>query len=74
MFHTVAGNNIHIQLFFPYTNPKSVEQTIHRIYDQQRYFALPSYVDGLVQDCRNSIANALELLQSCTKPFVVCVV
>ena len=24
--------------------------------------------DGLVQDCRNSIANALELLQSCTKP------
>ena len=26
------------------------------------------YVDGLVQDCSNSIANALELLQSCTKP------
>ena len=24
-------------------------------------------VDGLVQDCSNSIANALELLQSCTK-------
>ena len=24
-------------------------------------------VDGLVQYCRNSIANALELLQSCTK-------
>ena len=24
--------------------------------------------DGLVQDCSNSIANALELLQSCTKP------
>ena len=27
-------------------------------------------VDGLVQDCSNSIANALELLQSCTKPSV----
>ena len=26
------------------------------------------YIDGIVQDCRNSIANALELLQSCTKP------
>ena len=26
------------------------------------------HVDGLVQNCRNSIANALELLQSCTKP------
>ena len=28
------------------------------------------YVDGLVQDCSNSIANALELLQSCTKPSI----
>ena len=25
------------------------------------------FIDGLVQDCSNSIANALELLQSCTK-------
>ena len=28
------------------------------------------YIDGLVQDCSNSIANALELLQSCTKPSI----
>ena len=27
-----------------------------------------SYIDGSVQDCSNSIANALELLQSCIKP------
>ena len=27
----------------------------------------PIYLDGLVQDCNNSIANALELLQSCAK-------
>ena len=27
--------------------------------------------DGLVQDCSNSIANALELLQSCTKPSIM---
>ena len=26
------------------------------------------HIDGLVQDCSNSIANALELLQSCAKP------
>ena len=26
------------------------------------------YIDGLVQDCSKSIANALEFLQSCTKP------
>ena len=25
-------------------------------------------IDGLVQDCSNSIANVMELLQSCTKP------
>ena len=30
------------------------------------------YIDGLVQDCSNSIANALELLQSCTKPSICC--
>ena len=28
------------------------------------------YIDGLVQDCSNCIANALELLQSCTKPSI----
>ena len=27
------------------------------------------YINGLVQDCSNSLANALELLQSCTKPL-----
>ena len=26
------------------------------------------YIDDLVHDCSYSIANALELLQSCTKP------
>ena len=28
------------------------------------------YFEGLVQDCSKSIANALELLQSCTKPTI----
>ena len=28
------------------------------------------YIDGLVQDCSNSTANALELLQSYTKPSI----
>ena len=27
-----------------------------------------AHINGLVQDCSNSIANALELLQSHTKP------
>ena len=29
---------------------------------------LSCYIDGLVQDCSNSIALAMELMQSCTKP------
>ena len=28
-------------------------------------------IDGLMHDCSNSIANALELLQSCTKPLIL---
>ena len=28
------------------------------------------YIDGLAQDCSNSIVNALELLQSCAKPSI----
>ena len=35
----------------------------------RRWYNQP-YNDGLVQDCSNSIANALELLQSCTKPSI----
>ena len=27
-----------------------------------------AYIDGLAQDCSNSIVNALELLQCCTEP------
>ena len=29
-----------------------------------------THIDGLVQDCSNSIVNALELLQPCTKPSI----
>ena len=29
-----------------------------------------AYIDNLVQGCINSITNALELLQSCTKPSI----
>ena len=30
------------------------------------------HIDGLVQECSNSIANAMELLQSCIKPLIYC--
>ena len=28
------------------------------------------HIDGLAQDCCNSIANALELLHACIKPLI----
>ena len=31
---------------------------------------MQSNIDGLLQDCSNSIAKAMELLQSCTKPLI----
>ena len=36
----------------------------------KQFISLCLYFDGLVQGCSNSIANALELLQSCTKPSI----
>ena len=38
------------------------------LWAKARVFAFILNIGGLVQDCSNSIANALELLQSCTKP------
>ena len=35
-------------------------------------FARDIYIDGLVQERRNSIANALELRLSCTNPSICC--
>ena len=32
------------------------------------YKVASDHIDGFVQYCSNSIANAMELLQSCTKP------
>ena len=37
-------------------------------YQQMTEYA---YIEGLVQGCSNSFANALELLQSCPKPWYV---
>ena len=38
--------------------------------DQTKVLQQWRYIDGLVQDCSNSTANALELLQSSTKPSI----
>ena len=33
-------------------------------------FGTSLYIDGLLQDCSISIANPLEILQSCTEPSI----
>ena len=40
------------------------------IYPSIESFYNPHYVDGLVQDCSIPSALAMEILQSCTKPFI----
>ena len=37
---------------------------------QTKYVIYMPYIDGLVQDCSNPIAYALELLQTCAKPSI----
>ena len=40
------------------------------IYFWKHKYVAADYIDGLVQDCSISIANALAILQSCTKPSI----
>ena len=45
-----------------YVHEKSYADLMHR--------SMKNYIDGLVIDCSISIADALEILQSCTKPSI----
>ena len=49
-------------------------QTWHRIMSYKGHTLgkiwVPNHVDGLLQDCSNSSASAMELLQSCAKPSI----
>ena len=51
--------------------PAVLHQTVPLKYNQIRPRKCKIYyIDGLVQACSNSIANALELQQSCAKPSI----
>ena len=50
-------------------------ETQHKIHNSACFAILPMpvsslHIDGLVQDCSISIANALEILQSCTNLMI----
>ena len=49
------------------TNIKMVQKSF--LLKNKDLFILQGHIDGLVQDCSNSSALAMELLQSCTKPL-----
>ena len=51
------------QRFDPRKELIYISSTINLLY-------IPRNIGGLVQDCSNSIAKALELLQSCTNPSI----
>ena len=49
------------------------DNTEHLWSKTQVIMEVHSYIAGLWQDCSHSIANALGLLQSCTKPSIYCI-
>ena len=50
---------------------RAISQEIIRCLNHQSLKSLwKLHINGLVQDCSISIANALEILQSCTKPSI----
>ena len=54
---------------WPVTSPHK-RPVMRKMFPFDDFIILWNNIDGLAQDCRNSIANALELLQSCTKPSI----
>ena len=47
--------------------PENMYQSRIKSSQNQNQQDLEEHIDGFVQHCSNSIANVLELLQSCTK-------
>ena len=46
----------------------------HCLLSMYIYITTKTHIDGLVQERRNSIANALELWLSCTDPLILCII
>ena len=55
----------------PKSNPDLILEVWRYIWPGVLPFSL-LYIDGIVQDCSNSSALAMEILQSCTKPLISC--
>ena len=45
-------------------------KSVYHLHECIKNMYFHQHIDGLVQDCSNSVAGALELLQSCTKPSI----
>ena len=67
-----SSNNQHDKIGFC-ENVTPADQTTHIRHGWIQYMWWNwEHIDGLAQDCSNSIATALELLQSCSKPSICC--
>ena len=65
-FHKIKINNsISPAMDFPIPNSQAIHQYIETL-----PLDLSLYIDGLVQEIRNSSASAMELRLSCTKPSI----
>ena len=80
LYHWLNGNEMQLQCI-----SNGVTSSLHeaidtwgvmslRVLPKFHYCPVPPvyYIDGLAKDYSNSIANALELLLSCTKPLIPC--
>ena len=54
-----------VESFHEYVEPKGVQEA--RL---EQMVIVMEHIDGLAQNCSNSIANELELLEYCTKPSI----
>ena len=58
----------HLPSIYTTTHPRNTNININTITNTNTTPNAYTHIGGFVQDCSNSIATALELLQSCTKP------
>ena len=65
--HALLGRTITEQYKGNIEESRKCQDYGYRIW---KYKALEYYIDGLVQDCSDSSALAMESVQSCTKPSI----
>ena len=61
---------VRFMLCGPGKSPSAFSQTTHKSYPIAHYSGKQGHINGLAQNCSNSSANILELLQFCAKSLI----